>query len=606
MTKERQGTVLYVDDDESNRRAFAGIFRLEGFEVVEAGTGGDALRLAADKPDLVILDVQLPDVSGLEVCRRIRADPATTAIPVMHLSAVYVLPEDRTHALEDGADAYLTKPVEPHEVVAQARALLRTHRAEELARAAARQWQATFAAINDGVCLLDRHGRVQRCNPALERILDRPASEVIGRTCDELTGAADPGGAPAFRRMLSTRRREVEELCLGGRWLQAVADPMLEADGGLGGAVYVLSDVTERKRLEERLRQSQKMEAVGRLAGGIAHNFNNLLTAITGNVSLLLAATPEQDPQRESLLAVEQAAWRAAELTRQLLGFSRQGESRPRPLDLRVCLDEVARLLRGTFDRGIALEVAAADDLWLVRADPGQINQVLMNLCLNARDAMPSGGRLALGAENLPSGEARPGTAPEARPGEFVRLRVRDDGQGIPPDVLPRIFEPFFTTKGPDKGTGLGLATVHGIVQQHGGWVECSSEVNRGTCFDVYLPRWDEGGGASVTAPEVPAPGRTADPKEEAAGRPAWEFCRTGLSKAEAEELLDWLEGNGCEQREAAWEPAGFVVRWRAPRRGGSGPQARPWWQTLRGASARIWRRADPPSGTGQAGPPAG
>jgi two-component system, cell cycle sensor histidine kinase and response regulator CckA len=606
MTKQPQGTVLYVDDDESNRRAFAGIFRQEGFEVVEAGTGGEALRLAAEKPDLVILDVQLPDVSGLEVCRRIRADPATTAIPVMHLSAVYVLPEDRTHALEDGADAYLTKPVEPREVVAQARALLRTHRAEELARAAARQWQATFAALNDGVCLLDRQGRVLRCNPALERILDRPASEILGRTCHELTSAADPGGAPAFRRMLSTRRREVEELCLGGRWLQAVADPMLEADGGLSGAVYVLSDVTERKRLEERLRQSQKMEAVGRLAGGVAHNFNNLLTAVTGNVSLLLAAAPDPSPQREMLLAVEQAAWRAAELTRQLLGFSRQGESRPQPLRLRACLDEVARLLRGTFDRRIALEVAAADDLWLVRADAGQINQVLMNLCLNARDAMPAGGRLALGAENVSLGEARPGTASEARPGEFVRLRVLDDGQGIAPEILPRVFEPFFTTKGPDKGTGLGLATVHGIVQQHGGWVECSSEVNRGTCFDVYLPRWDEGGGGGAAPPpEVPAPERPADPTEETAGPTDWEFCRTGLAKEEAEGLLDWLEGNGCEQREVAWEAGGFVVRWRSPPAAVAAPR-RPWWQGLRGVAARFRRRAAPPSGPGQAGPAPG
>src|SRR4051794_40942168 len=210
MATQPQGTVLYVDDDEANRRAFALVFREAGFEVKEAGTGDEALRLAAERPDLVVLDVQLPDVNGFEVCRRIRADPATTAIPVMHLSAVYVSPEDRTHALDGGADAYLTKPVEPREMVAQARALLRTHRAEEMARAAAQQWQATFAAINDGVCLLDRHGRVLRCNPTLERILGKPAPEILGRPCHELTQAADPGGDPAFRRMQKTRRREVE------------------------------------------------------------------------------------------------------------------------------------------------------------------------------------------------------------------------------------------------------------------------------------------------------------------------------------------------------------------------------------------------------------
>jgi PAS domain S-box-containing protein len=490
MTKPPEGTVLYVDDDEINRTTFALVFREAGFEVKEAATGREALRLAEEQPDVVVLDVNLPDINGVEVCRHIKMHPATRAIPVMHMSAVYVSPEDKTHALEEGADAYVTKPVEPRELVAQVRALLRIHLAEERATAAARQWQATFAAINDGVCLLDRLGRVLRCNPAAEQILQRPAAEILDHYCDELIPVRPGSGeSSVFRRMLETYHREVAEVAIGDRWLQIVADPMPRPDGGWNGAVFILSDITERKRLEEQLRQSQKMEAVGRLAGGVAHDFNNLLTAVTGNISLLLSGTPEDHPDRNLLLAIDRAAWRAAELTGQLLKFSRRSTPHLRPTDLRACLEEIAALLSRTIDPRITLEVRSAPDLWRVQADSGQINQVLMNLCLNARDAMPEGGHLVLEAENVVMDEVQARQSAQARPGEFICLRVRDTGHGITPDVLPHIFEPFFTTKELGEGTGLGLATVFGVVGQHQGWVECFSVVNQGTCFSVYLPR---------------------------------------------------------------------------------------------------------------------
>jgi PAS domain S-box-containing protein len=504
MTEQPQGSILYVDDDEVNRHACAWLFREAGFEVLEAATGRDALRLAVAKPDLVILDVNLPDINGFEVCRRIKAHAATTAIPVLHLSAVYVKPEDRTRALEGGADCYLTKPVEPRELVAQAKALLRIHQADERARAASRQWQATFDAIHDGVCLLDRHGRVLRCNRAAARILQRPPFLILGRPCHELTPAAPGAGvAPAFARMLETLDREVMEVPLGQRWLHVVADPLLDPDGTLAGAVYVLSDITDRKHLEEQLRQSQQLDAMARLAAGVVHDFNNLLTALSGHVSLLLARKPEPHPERDRLLAMEQAVCRAAGLTEQLRGFSRQTPVRPVPTNLRSCLEEAVALLRPTLDPRITVEVGGDPEPWTVQADPGQINRVLLNLCLNARDAMPRGGRLLLEAENavLDEDQAR---HPEARAGEFVRLRVRDTGLGIPADILPRIFEPFFTTKPAGAGTGLGLATVYGIVRQHRGWIECSSVLGQGTCFDVYLPRVQEAQAVAASVPAAP------------------------------------------------------------------------------------------------------
>ena len=490
MTAPLPATVLYVDDDEFSRRAVHLILGGAGFRVKEAATGRDALRLAGEKPDLVLLDVNLPDISGFEVCRQIKGHAATQAIPVLHLSARYVTTEDRTHGLEGGADGYLTKPVEAKELIAHVRAMLRIRQAEEETRAAARQWQATFDAISDGVALLDRAGLVRRGNGALERLARRPVADLIGRHCTELLPApADPWEVSAFERMLASGRRETRELPSGDRWLQVTVDPMRDDTGALVGAVFLLADVTEPKRLEDQLRQAQKMQAVGQLAGGVAHDFNNLLTAILGNVALLLEDAPVLGPRVNLLKTIERAGGRAADLVRQLLSFSRQNVLALAPLHLQAAVEETVAMLRCAIDPRVRVKVRGDADLWAVHADPTQVNQVLMNLCLNARDAMPDGGLLLLQTRNveLDAGSARRHI--EARAGQFVRLRVRDTGCGIPPHVLPRIFEPFFTTKEPGRGTGLGLATVFGIVKQHGGWIECTSTVNRGTTFDIYFPR---------------------------------------------------------------------------------------------------------------------
>ncbi len=490
MSEERPASILYVDDDPANRLAFSTVLRDAGFDAREAATGGDALRLAAEGPDLIILDVNLPDIDGFEVCRRIKAHPATSSIPVLHMSAVYVRSQDRTQGLEGGADGYLTKPVEPGEVVATIHSLLRIHRAEEAARVAARQWQATFDAIHDLLYVLDRTGRVLRCNRAAAALFRRPGEAIVGRVYQDLLRETFGPFAPLLDALAPAGRDDPAlEVQLGGRWFRVTADPMRDERGEPAGCVQLLSDVTPRKVLEEQLRQSQKMEAVGQLAGGVAHDFNNLLSGVTGNLTLALQATPADDRRREFLLAAEGAAWRAAELTRQLLGFSRRVKPHMEPLDANRCVREAVELLRRTLGPSIEIAVHYADDLWRAEADADQIHQVLMNLCLNARDAMPAGGRLVIETANRTVVEAEAQGRADRRPGDFIRLRLRDEGHGIPPDVLPRIYEPFFTTKEVGKGTGLGLSVVFGIVKEHRGWIECFSEVGRGTCFDVYLPR---------------------------------------------------------------------------------------------------------------------
>jgi two-component system cell cycle sensor histidine kinase/response regulator CckA len=479
-------TILFVEDDRNNRELMGDILRDAGLQVVEAGTGADALRLARDKPDLVILDVNLPDVSGYEVCRCLRAEPATRLLPVLQVSGVFVHSDDRSHGLEGGADAYLIKPVEPRELLATVRSLLRVHAAEEAARAAAQQWRTTFDAIGDAVFLVTGTGRIARCNRAAADLLRRPFAELIGldypRALQEGLRLEEP---PPVRA--AGTGRQVRELKLGERWFRATTNPLGDTPGA--GSVEVLADVTRFKDLEEQLRQGQKMEAIGRLAGGVAHDFNNLLTAILGNANLLEHQLPPTDPGGELVRSIEQAGLRAAELTRQLLGFARQALLWLKPLDLNTAVAEAVAIVRRTLDPRIVVETRPAAGLWLVRADAGQINQVLLNLCLNARDAMPEGGRLTLATANRVLTEEDVRGVLDGRRGEFVCLSIADTGQGIAPELLPRIFEPFFTTKGPGKGTGLGLAMVFGIIRQHQGWVVCHSTVGQGTRFEVYLPR---------------------------------------------------------------------------------------------------------------------
>jgi PAS domain S-box-containing protein len=288
-------------------------------------------------------------------------------------------------------------------------------------------------------------------------------------------------------------------------WFLDIGSPRFDSDGQYLGHISLLIDVTERRQLESQLRQAQKMEAVGQLTGGIAHDFNNLLTVILGNVSLLASQLPAHDPSRDSIAAAEQAAQRAANLTKQLLGFSRHAFVRSEPTDVKGIMDEVTTLLSRTIDPRISIEVQCAADVWRVHSDPSQMSQILMNLCLNARDAMPEGGRLRLEAHNVTLTPDDVRWQLDGRPGEFVRLRVSDTGHGMTPEIRARIFEPFFTTKEPGRGTGLGLAMVFGIVRRHQGWINCDSEVGRGTRFDLYLPRFREDA-ACAEAMSAPAP----------------------------------------------------------------------------------------------------
>jgi PAS domain S-box-containing protein len=348
--------------------------------------------------------------------------------------------------------------------------------------------------LEQSVFLKDRDFRFAAANRPFCRDLGRAEKDIVGRTDFDFF---PPDLAAKYRaddaRVKTTGiplEVEEENVAAGQKRLVRVVKTLVKDDQGQAvGVLGIFWDVTEQRALEANLRQAQKMEAVGQLAGGVAHDFNNLLTVILGNTAMVMSQLGPADGCRELLQAVEQAATRAAQLTRQMLGFSRRAPLRAEPTLLGQSIQDTVRLLRRTIDPRITVEAQLADHLWPVLADPTQMSQVLMNLCLNARDAMPEGGRLLLQADNVVLGTDHTRLFPDSRPGEFVRMRVEDTGCGIAPDVLPHIFEPFFTTKEVGQGTGLGLAMVFGIVKQHLGWIDCSSEVGKGARFEIFLPR---------------------------------------------------------------------------------------------------------------------
>ncbi|HTU16901.1 MAG TPA: ATP-binding protein [Gemmataceae bacterium] len=359
-----------------------------------------------------------------------------------------------------------------------------------------------FEESGNALFLKDTSFRIVAANRCFCEAVGRTEAEVLGKTDFDFypPAMAEKYRADDRRVLNEGRRLELEEQNLSRgqlRRVRVIKAPVRDRQDRIVGVLGIFWQVTEQHTLEEQMRQAQKMEAVGQLAGGLAHDFNNLLTVILGNLTLLQKGVATNDPQRPLVDAAERAAWRAATLTRQLLGFSRRVVLHPEPHDANHTIHEVVGLLNRTIDPRITLETRTAADLWLVQADPNQMSQVLLNLCLNARDAVQpllegSSARepaILMETANLTFGPVDLHEHVQARCGDFVRLRVRDNGIGIAPEAQAHIFEPFFTTKQPGQGTGLGLAMVFGIVQQHNGWIECHSVPGEGTRFDIYLPR---------------------------------------------------------------------------------------------------------------------
>jgi PAS domain S-box-containing protein len=382
--------------------------------------------------------------------------------------------------------------------------------AEAALRRSEEHFRSLIENASDMIVVADTTRGITYLSPSVERVLGYLAEERLGRSPLELV---HPDDQLKVQRLFDDTARPVaimEPLRVrlrhrDGSWrtMEAVARRQAQ-EGVVGGVVVNARDITEREHLEAQLLQAQKIEAVGRLAGGIAHDFNNLVTAILGYADLALRRVPAHDPLRRNVEEITRAAERAAALTQQLLAFSRKQVLQPRVLDVREVLEGAQRLLRRLIGEDIELSIRAERGVGRVRVDPVQLEQVLLNLAINARDAMPQGGRLVLEAQDVDLDEAYARDHLGGRAGRFVMLAVSDTGHGMNRETQARIFEPFFTTKEVGKGTGLGLSTVYGIVKQSGGYIWVYSEPGRGSTFKVYLPRIAETE-AEALEPEPPA-----------------------------------------------------------------------------------------------------
>jgi len=360
---------------------------------------------------------------------------------------------------------------------------------DELARTMAFEWQETLDALSDGLAVVDLEGRIQRFNSALARLLDRPETELAGLGCDRLWGTLPPERQP-FVRALDSRQRAGIELEYQERLLSITVDPMFDSEGNLVGAVQIVRDLTEKRRLEEQFRESQKFETIGTLAAGVAHDFNNLLTSIMGNASLVLESLPKGSQSREKLADVVRAGQRAAELTHQLLAYSGKGRHFMQKVELSALLERTQSLIEASVPKKVSLDIRLQHNLPRIDADPNQVQQMVLNLVSNAAEAIGDNTGLIV----ISTGTEQNGC---------VYLEVRDTGCGMDNTTKTRIFDPFFTTK--FTGRGLGLAAVAGIARTHKASIQVQSTPAQGSTFHVSFPA-EEAVSQSATSAEPLAP----------------------------------------------------------------------------------------------------
>lgn len=499
--------ILIVDDNAATRYSVRRVLERHGYHVLDAGTGGEGLHLLQDHEfNAVVLDVNLPDMSGFDVVRQMRRSPRTHLLPVIHVSAASIASGDLITGLDAGADGYLVHPVDPEVLLATLRSLLRARRAEDALREADAHFRAIYSQVNAPIAMLDVDLDVRESNPAFQRLFG---------TTDRVPLATRLSTNPEFsldlRDALARHETWQGTLALpGADGLPRITQWRLTPDRRSGNGLVVVEDITahhlrdreqraelatantelafqisERERTEAELLQAQKMDALGKLTGGIAHDFNNLLTTIISGLDMIELSVEsgklEKVPHFAQVAAA--SAQRAAALTQRMLAFARKQPLDAQPFDVVERIHSLEDLLRRSIGENIELEFQLGTDSLIAMADPNQFENVILNLVINARDALAGQGLIRLRAERVALMRDH-----ELDPGEYVSVKVVDNGTGIPPELVRKVFEPFFTTKPQGEGTGLGLSMTYGFARQSGGSARIASEPGDGTEVELLLP----------------------------------------------------------------------------------------------------------------------
>ncbi|MDZ8104926.1 MAG: response regulator [Nostoc sp. DedQUE12a] len=514
FNKDENNIILIVDDIPTSLKNVCDFLKDYGFQVLVAEDGESAIKIAEYAlPDLILLDVILPRIDGFKTCKILKNNPATQDIPIILISDL----TDKistVKGLKIGAVDYITKPLENQEVLARVNIHLRlrnltkklTEQNIDISKQQAalreckhaekkiREQAALLNITTDAILVQDLSNQIQFWNKGAEDLYGWMAQEALGKNSNQLLyrkqnfcqlkniqkSVAESG---SWQGELHQVTKQGQEIIVASRWTL-----VNDEEGQAKSILIVNSDITEKKQLEAQFLRAQRMESLGILASGIAHDLNNALTPIMMAMQLLEAKLPDEK-SHQWLAIMEKNVKRVADLVKQVLWFSRGSVGNFKTLQVRDLILEIETIIKQTFSRAIEIRIdVPTQNLWNIFGDATQLHQVLMNLCINARDAMPNGGILKISAKNfwVDSHYARMNI--DAKVGSYIMISVSDTGTGIPREIVDRIFEPFFTTKEVGKGTGLGLSTVLGIIKSHGGFVNVVTEVSKGAEFQVCLP----------------------------------------------------------------------------------------------------------------------
>jgi two-component system, cell cycle sensor histidine kinase and response regulator CckA len=533
MDKQRFN-ILAVDDEPVNIQLMIAALK-DDYDILTALSGQEAIELLEEQiPDLILLDVMMPDVSGYDVCKIIKADERLVEIPVIFLTSLDSH-DGELQGLELGGIDYLTKPTNfdllklriRNQIVQKARNDLMKEQVVQLARQKEELAQMLVEQKQLNKLLLESDANLKESNDRFNKLAEQSGTfvwevdtqglytyvshvseAVLGYYPNELVGRMHfydlhpEAGREVFKEAvlaLFTRkepfndfenraeRKDGSLMCLS-----TFGSPILSANGALLGYRGSDTDITEKKSVMEQLIQSQKLESIGQLAGGVAHDFNNKLMAIMGYAELSKMEIHDTDKILHYLDEIRRAAEQSRDITIRLLAFSRQQVISPQTLEANRVIADTLKSLSRLIGEHISISFEPFDNLWNIQMDPVQLDQVVMNLAINARDAMPDGGSLVIETGNITMDTESCRSIIDAVPGDYVMVTFSDSGTGMDKETLTHIFEPFFTTKEVGKGTGLGLATIHGITRQNNGFIDVTSNVGQGTEFKVYIPRFSE------------------------------------------------------------------------------------------------------------------